>query len=44
VQKRVPVLPDDTADALAARVFEQECLAYPEAIRIHMAALKKIGS
>jgi phosphoribosylglycinamide formyltransferase-1 len=34
VQKRVPVLPGDTPDALAARVFEQECLAYPEAVRL----------
>jgi formyltetrahydrofolate-dependent phosphoribosylglycinamide formyltransferase len=33
LQRRVPVLPDDTPDALADRVFEQECIAYPEAIR-----------
>ena len=33
LQKRVPVLPGDTPDALAARVFEAECEAYPEAIR-----------
>lgn len=33
LQKRVPVHPGDTPDALAARVFEAECLAYPEAIR-----------
>ena len=33
VQKAVPVLPDDTPDALAARVFAAECEAYPEAIR-----------
>ncbi|MBB6431451.1 phosphoribosylglycinamide formyltransferase [Algisphaera agarilytica] len=32
VQKTCPVLPGDDADALAARVFEQECLAYPEAV------------
>lgn len=32
VQKCVPVLEGDTADTLAARVFEQECIAYPEAI------------
>jgi phosphoribosylglycinamide formyltransferase-1 len=32
LQKRVPVLPDDTPDALAARVFAAECEAYPEAI------------
>lgn len=34
LQKRVPVLPGDTADTLAARVFEAECEAYPEAIRM----------
>ena len=33
IQRRCPVLPGDTPDTLAARVFEQECLAYPEAIR-----------
>ncbi len=34
VQKAVPVLEGDTPDSLAERVFEQECLAYPEAIRL----------
>lgn len=34
LQRRCPVLPGDTPDALAARVFEQETLAYPEAIRL----------
>ena len=34
VQKRVPVLPDDTAGTLAARVLEQEHIAYPEAVRL----------
>ncbi|MHC4853816.1 MAG: phosphoribosylglycinamide formyltransferase, partial [Planctomycetota bacterium] len=34
LQRRVPVEPGDTADTLAARVFEQECVAYPEAIRL----------
>lgn len=33
VQRRCPVLPEDTPETLAARVFEQERLAYPEAIR-----------
>ncbi|MEM0913334.1 MAG: phosphoribosylglycinamide formyltransferase [Planctomycetota bacterium] len=32
VQRPCPVLPDDTPDTLAARCFEQECIAYPEAI------------
>ena len=33
VQQAVPVLDDDTPDTLAARVFEAECEAFPEAIR-----------
>ena len=32
LQKSVPVLPDDTPDSLAARVFAAECEALPEAI------------
>jgi phosphoribosylglycinamide formyltransferase-1 len=32
-QAAVPVLPDDTADTLAARVLEQEHLIYPQALR-----------
>jgi formyltetrahydrofolate-dependent phosphoribosylglycinamide formyltransferase len=35
LQRTCPVFPDDTAATLAARVFEQEKLAYPEAIRRH---------
>jgi formyltetrahydrofolate-dependent phosphoribosylglycinamide formyltransferase len=34
LQKVVPVLEDDTPDTLAARVFQAECEAYPEAIRL----------
>jgi formyltetrahydrofolate-dependent phosphoribosylglycinamide formyltransferase len=34
LQRAVPVLDNDTADDLAARVFEQECQCYPEAIRL----------
>jgi folate-dependent phosphoribosylglycinamide formyltransferase PurN len=34
LQRAVPVSDDDTPDTLAARVFEQECEAYPEAIRL----------
>jgi phosphoribosylglycinamide formyltransferase-1 len=34
VQKCVPVLDDDTPETLAARVFEVECEAYPEALRL----------
>lgn len=33
-QRVCPVLEGDTPDTLAARVFEQECLAYPEAIAL----------
>ena len=33
VRRRVPVLPDDTVESLAARVFEQELIAYPQAVR-----------
>jgi phosphoribosylglycinamide formyltransferase 1 len=32
-QRAVTVLPDDTPEALAARVFQQECELYPEVIR-----------
>jgi phosphoribosylglycinamide formyltransferase-1 len=35
LQKRVPVQPDDTVDSLAARVFQAECDAYPEAVRLY---------
>ncbi len=41
LQKKVPVLPTDTPDTLAGRVFEQECFAYPEAIRDHIAQRAK---
>jgi formyltetrahydrofolate-dependent phosphoribosylglycinamide formyltransferase len=33
LQRAVPVLEDDTPDTLAARVFQAECEAYPEAIQ-----------
>lgn len=32
LQKRCPVLPTDTPDTLAARVFDLECEAYPAAL------------
>ena len=41
-QKCVPVLEGDDADTLAARVFEQECAAYPEAIRLFCQGRLKI--
>ena len=34
VQRTCPVADDDTPDTLADRVFEQECLAFPEAIAL----------
>lgn len=38
LQRKVPVLPEDTPVSLAARVFAVECELYPEAIRQYMAA------
>lgn len=43
LQKTVPVHDDDTADTLAARVFEAECAAYPEAIRLYAQARLEIA-
>lgn len=37
LQRTCPVLPGDDPRTLAARVFEQECIAYPEAIRAYIA-------
>jgi phosphoribosylglycinamide formyltransferase-1 len=34
LQRPVSVLDNDTAETLAARVFEQECQAYPEAVQL----------
>ncbi len=34
LQRAVPVLDNDTAETLAARVFQAECAAYPEAIQL----------
>ena len=42
IQRTVPVLEDDTPESLAARVFREECEAYPEAIRLFAAGLLKI--
>jgi phosphoribosylglycinamide formyltransferase-1 len=33
LQRSCPVLPTDDVHTLAARVFEQECIAYPEALQ-----------
>ena len=37
LQRRVPVLPADTPEDIAARVFEEEKLALPAALRAHLA-------
>lgn len=34
LQRTVPVKEGDTTEMLGGRVFEQECIAYPEAIRL----------
>ncbi len=34
LHREVAVRPSDTVDSLAARVFDEECIAYPEAIRL----------
>jgi phosphoribosylglycinamide formyltransferase-1 len=34
IQRAMPVLDDDTHETLAARVFAEECVAYPEAIQL----------
>lgn len=43
LQKSVPVLPDDTPDTLAARVFGAECEAFPEALRQIAAGQVKVS-
>jgi phosphoribosylglycinamide formyltransferase-1 len=40
VERRVPVLPDDTPETLAERVFDAELEAYPEAVRM---VAKRLG-
>lgn len=34
LQRTCPVEPEDTPDTLAARVFGEECIAYPEAVNL----------
>jgi phosphoribosylglycinamide formyltransferase 1 len=41
LQRKVPVLPDDDVHTLAARVFEAEKLALPEAIRAHFTRTRR---
>jgi formyltetrahydrofolate-dependent phosphoribosylglycinamide formyltransferase len=33
LQRTCPVLPDDDAETLAARVFHEECIAYPQVVQ-----------
>jgi len=42
IQRTCPVLEDDTPDTLADRVFEEEKIAYPEAIRLFQQGRLKI--
>jgi phosphoribosylglycinamide formyltransferase 1 len=42
LQRTCPVYPTDTPDTVAARVFIEECQAYPEAIRLFAAGRLKI--
>ncbi|MEK7449828.1 MAG: phosphoribosylglycinamide formyltransferase [Planctomycetota bacterium] len=42
IQKVIPVLDNDTPETLAERVFQQECLAYPEAIQLFAEGRLKI--
>ncbi|AQQ70824.1 Phosphoribosylglycinamide formyltransferase [Limihaloglobus sulfuriphilus] len=44
VQKSCPVYDTDTPEQLAARVFEQESLAYPEAVRLFTQGRLKIDN
>jgi len=42
IQRPVPVLETDTAETLAARVFQAECVALPEAIELYASGRLKI--
>jgi formyltetrahydrofolate-dependent phosphoribosylglycinamide formyltransferase len=42
LQRTCPVLDDDTAETLAARVFVEEQVAYPEAVRLFQAGRLKV--
>jgi formyltetrahydrofolate-dependent phosphoribosylglycinamide formyltransferase len=42
IQRTCPVLDDDSADSLAHRVFEEEKIAYPEAVRLFAQGRLKI--
>ncbi len=42
LQRTCAVAEDDTPETLAARVFAQECTAYPEAIRLYQAGQLRV--
>ena len=42
LQRACPVLDDDTPETLAARVFEEEKVAYPEAVRLFQQGRLKV--
>ena len=42
LQRTVPVHDDDTPETLAARVFQAECQALPEAIALYAAGRLKV--
>ena len=42
LQRTVPVLEDDSVEALGARVFQEECKALPEAIELYTAGRLKL--
>ena len=42
VQRSAPVRPDDTAETLAARVFQEECQVLPEAITLYAEGRLKV--
>jgi formyltetrahydrofolate-dependent phosphoribosylglycinamide formyltransferase len=44
LQRVVPVDPKDDAHTLAARVFAEECIAYPEAIRLFAAGRLRLDA
>ena len=43
LKRHVPVLPGDTVETLAARIFEEEKIALPEALRRHLATAYEAG-
>jgi folate-dependent phosphoribosylglycinamide formyltransferase PurN len=42
LQRTCPVLENDTADLLARRVFQEEKIAYPQAIELYRAGRLRI--